>query len=78
MQRCLWPAVQTNTTCNISMGHAVIFNYDAFDTNDHTVRERSQIDIRGAHEAFSSLLFDIIIHSNLEYSKIKEVISACM
>jgi hypothetical protein len=58
-------------------GHAVIFNHDTFDhPRDYKHREGSQIDVKNLQEAFSSLLFDVTIHNNLEYLKIKEVISA--
>jgi caspase-like apoptosis-related cysteine protease len=59
-------------------GHAVIFNHDTFDSSDYEPREGSQIDVKNLEEAFRSLLFDVTIHNNLEYSKIKKVISACM
>jgi caspase-like apoptosis-related cysteine protease len=58
-------------------GRAVIFNHDTFDTDDYAPREGSKYDIKNLHETFTSLLFEVTIHDNLEYSGIKEVISAC-
>jgi hypothetical protein len=40
--------------------------------------EKDLIVVKDLHEAFSSLLFDVTIRNNLEYSKIKEVVSACV
>ncbi|KDR22859.1 hypothetical protein L798_00179 [Zootermopsis nevadensis] len=57
-------------------GHAVIFNHDMFETRNYAPREGSHIDVENLREAFSSLLFDVTIHNNLEYSKIKKVITA--
>ncbi|PNF30631.1 hypothetical protein B7P43_G06128 [Cryptotermes secundus] len=57
-------------------GQAVIFNHDTFDTNDYAPREGSKLDVKKLHETFTSLLFEVTIHNNLEYSDIKEAISA--
>jgi hypothetical protein len=58
-------------------GCAVIFNHDTFDTNDYEPRHGSKLDIKNLHETFTSLLFEVTIHDNLEYSEIREAISAC-
>jgi hypothetical protein len=57
-------------------GHAVIFNHDTFDTSHYVPREGSKFDIKNLHESFTSLLFEVTIHNNLEYSKIKDTVSA--
>jgi len=56
-------------------GHAVIFNHDTFETDHYAPREGSKIDVKNLYEKFSSLLFDVTIHENLEYSEIKNTIS---
>jgi hypothetical protein len=56
-------------------GHAVISNHDTFDTNDYAPREGYRIDVKDLHALFC-LMSSFI--TNLEYSKIKEVISTCM
>jgi hypothetical protein len=58
-------------------GHAVIFNHDIFDTTDYAPRVGSKLDVRNLHETFTSLMFEVTVHNNLEYSEIKEAISAC-
>jgi caspase-like apoptosis-related cysteine protease len=59
-------------------GRAVIFNHDTFDTKQYATREGSQIDVNNLCETFSSLLFDVTVHNNLEYSDIKSTISKRM
>jgi caspase-like apoptosis-related cysteine protease len=73
----VWDAEEYNMQ-HKRRGHAVIFNHDTFDTDKYAPREGSQVDVKNLHKAFSSLLFDVNVHNNLEYSKIKEVISARM
>jgi caspase-like apoptosis-related cysteine protease len=58
-------------------GHAVIFNHDVFETDHYAPREGSKNDVRDLRETFSSLLFDVTVHDNLEYSEIKDTISKC-
>ena len=58
-------------------GHAVIFNHDTFETDHYATREGSKLDVIHLYEKFSSLLFDVTVHDNLEYSQIKETISNC-
>jgi len=55
-------------------GHAVIFNHDTFETDHYPPREGSKIDVMNLRETFSSLLFDVTVHDNLEYSEIKNTI----
>jgi len=59
-------------------GHAVIFNHDTFETDHYAPREGSKIDVKNLCETFSSLLFDVTVHDNLEYSEVKDTISKCM
>ena len=59
-------------------GHAVIFNHDTFETDHYAPREGSKIDVKDLCKTFSSLLFDVTVHDNLEYSEIKDTISKCM
>jgi len=56
-------------------GHAVIFNHDIFDSDHYAPRKGSKMDVKNLRETFSSLLFDVIVHDNLEYSEIKNTIS---
>lgn len=56
-------------------GHAVIFNHDIFDTDHYAPREGSTMDVKHLCKTFSSLLFDVTVHNNLEYSEIKDIIS---
>ena len=59
-------------------GHAVIFNHDTFDSDHYAPREGSKMDVKNLCETFSSLLFDVSVHDNLEYSEIKHTIAKCM
>ena len=60
-------------------GHAVIFNHDTFeDVMRYPSREGSQFDVEALRDTFGSLHFDVTVHNNLEYSKIKDTISKCM
>ena len=59
-------------------GHAVIFNHDTFDSDHYAPREGSKTDVKNLCETFGSLLFDVAVHNNLEYSEIKDTISKCM
>lgn len=56
-------------------GHAVIFNHDTFDSDHYAPREGSKMDVKNLCETFSSLLFDVSVHDNLEYSEIKHTIA---
>jgi caspase-like apoptosis-related cysteine protease len=56
-------------------GRAVIFNNDTFDTEHYAPREGSKIDVENLHKILSSLLFDVTVHHNLEYSEIRNIIS---
>jgi caspase-like apoptosis-related cysteine protease len=59
-------------------GHAVIFNHVTFEDVRYKPRKGSEFDVKALREKFSSLHFDVTVHDNLEYSKIKEIISECM
>lgn len=56
-------------------GRAVIFNNDIFETEHYAPREGSKIDVKTLCETFSSLLFDVTVHDNLEYSEVKHIVS---
>jgi caspase-like apoptosis-related cysteine protease len=58
-------------------GRAVIFNNDIFETEHYAPREGSKIDVKTLCETFSSLLFDVTVHDNLEYSEVKHIVSEC-
>jgi len=59
-------------------GHAVIFNHDTFEDVHYPPRKGTKFDVMALCETFSSLHFDVTVHNNLEYSKIKDTILECM
>lgn len=69
-----WDATEYNMQ-HRRRGRAIIFNHDTFDTDHYAPREGSKIDVKNLCETFSSLLFEVTVHDNLEYSEIKDTIS---